>query len=49
MSVDMQSGFINKVAVTAGNITDAQGLKHIIPNQGAVYADKEYIAHHVQR
>jgi IS5 family transposase len=38
----MQSGFINKVAVTAGNITDAQGLKHIIPNQGAVYADKGY-------
>ncbi len=32
----MQNGLRNKVAVTAGNVTDAQGLKHVIPNQGAV-------------
>lgn len=41
-SVDMQSGLINKVAVTAANLTDAKGLKHILPKQGAVYADKGY-------
>lgn len=41
-SVDMQSGLINKVATTPANVTDAQGLKHVCPNQGAVYADKGY-------
>lgn len=42
VSVDMQSGMINKVAVTTANVTDAQGLKHVCPDQGAVYADKGY-------
>lgn len=42
VSVDMQSGLINKVAVTPANITDAKGLKHVCPNSGAVYADKAY-------
>jgi len=42
VSVDMQSGLINKVAVTAANVTDAQGLKHVCPSQGAVYTDKGY-------
>lgn len=42
VSVDMQSGLINKVAVTPANETDAAGLKHVCPNQGAVYADKAY-------
>lgn len=42
VSVDMQSGMINKVAVTPANVTDAQGLKHVCPDQGAVYADKGY-------
>lgn len=41
-SVDMQSGMINKIAITPANITDAQGLKHICPNKGAVYGDKGY-------
>ena len=41
-SVDMQSGMINKVAVTKANIIDSKGMKHVIPNQGAVYADKGY-------
>ncbi len=41
-AVDMQSGLINKVAVTPANVTDAKGLKHICPNKGAVYADKGY-------
>lgn len=42
ISVDMQSGMINKVAITPANITDAQGFKHVCPQQGAVYADKGY-------
>ena len=41
-SVDMQSGLINKVAITPANVTDAQGFKHVCPEQGAVYADKAY-------
>lgn len=42
VSMDMQSGMINKVAVTPANLTDAQGMKHVCPSQGAIYADKGY-------
>lgn len=42
VSVDMQSGFINKVAVTPANVIDAKGFKHVCPNQGAAYGDKAY-------
>ena len=42
VSVDMQSGLINKVAVTPANITDANGFKHVCPDSGAVYTDKGY-------
>ena len=42
VSVDIQSGMINKVAVTPANLTDAQGMKLVLPGQGAVYADKGY-------
>lgn len=42
VSVDMQSGLINKVAITPANVTDAQGFRHVCPSQGAVYADKGY-------
>lgn len=41
-SVDMQSGMINKVAITKANVIDSKGMKHVIPNQGAVYGDKGY-------
>ena len=41
-AVDMQSGLINKVAVTPANVTDAKGLKHVCPDSGAIYADKGY-------
>lgn len=41
-SVDMQSGMINKVAITPANVTDAKSLQHICPKQGAVYGDKGY-------
>ena len=40
VSVDMQIGLINKVAITPANITDDKGLKHLCPNQWAIYADK---------
>ena len=40
--VDMQSGLINKIAITPANVTDARGIKHVCPSQGAVYGDKGY-------
>lgn len=42
VSVDMQSGLINKVAVTPAKLTDGKGFKHVCPDSGAVYADKGY-------
>jgi len=42
LSVDMQSGLINKVAVTPANVPDARAVKHVCPSQGAAYADKAY-------
>lgn len=41
-SVDMQSGMINKVAITQASTIDSKGMKHVIPSQGAIYADKGY-------
>jgi len=41
-SVDMQSGMINKVAITSASTIDSKGMKHVIPDQGAVYGDKGY-------
>ena len=42
ISVDMQSGLINKVAVTPANVTDSSGFKHVCPPKGSVYSDKGY-------
>lgn len=42
VGVDMGSGLITKVAVTAANIPDGKALKHVAPKQGAVVADKAY-------
>ena len=42
VSVDIQSGMINKVAVTPANLPDAKGMGLVLPQQGAVYADKGY-------
>jgi len=41
-SVDMQSGMINRVAITSANVIDSKGMKHVIPDQGAAYLDKGY-------
>ena len=41
-AVDMQSGLINRVAATSGEVTDAAGLAYVCPSGGAVYADKGY-------
>jgi len=38
----MQSGMINKVAIISAEVIDSKGMKHVIPDQGAVYADKGY-------
>ncbi len=35
-SVDLQSGLINKIAATSADVTDAQGLQHVCPEDGAV-------------
>lgn len=43
VSVDMQSGMINKVKVTKANVTDADGLEDVCPDGGAVLADKGYV------
>jgi IS5 family transposase len=44
VGVDMQSGMINRVAVTPANVTDADGAKHVMPRSGAACCDKGYIA-----
>lgn len=49
ISVDMQSGMINKVAITKASTIDSKGMKHVIPNQGAIYADKGYCDKNAQR
>lgn len=43
VAVDMQSGMITKVAVTAANVSDADGAKHVLPKSGAVATDKGYV------
>jgi IS5 family transposase len=49
VSVDMQSGLINKVAATSAEVTDADGVLHICPNGGAVFGDKGYCVRPAQR
>ena len=49
LSVDMQSGLINKVTVTPANVPDAKGYKNVCPNQGATYADKAYCTKQVKQ
>jgi IS5 family transposase len=43
VAVDMQSGMITHVAVTAANVADSDGVKLILPASGAVVADKGYV------
>lgn len=43
VGVDMQSGMINRVAVTPANVTDAEGAKHVMPRSGAACTDKGYV------
>ena len=43
VAVDMQSGMINRVAVTTASVSDAGGAKHVIPRSGAACADKGYV------
>ena len=48
VSVDMQSGMINKVAITHANVIDSKGFKHVAPKQGAVHGDKAFSDHNCQ-
>ena len=48
-SVDMQTGLINKIAITPANVTDAAGLKHVCPSRGATYTDKGYCTNPAKR
>lgn len=48
VSVDMQSGLINKVAITPANVLDSKGFKHVCPNSGATYLDKGYCDIHAR-
>ena len=48
VSVDMQSGLINKVAATSAEVTDAEGVSHVCPNGGAVFGGKGYCIHPAQ-
>lgn len=48
-SVDMQSGLVNKVAITPANVTDASGFKHVCPSGGASYLDKGYCVNPVPK
>ena len=47
--VDMQSGLMNKVAITPANVTDSKGMKHVCPGSGAIYADKGYCDKHSKK
>lgn len=42
VSVDMKHGLIHKVAITPANVPDGDGLAHVCPKSGAIYADKGY-------
>lgn len=42
VSVDMQTGLINKIATTPANVSDGKGFKHVCPDGGSVYMDKAY-------
>ena len=44
----MQSGLINKVAITLVEVIDSEGFKHVTPKQGAAYANKGYCDKNVQ-
>lgn len=41
-AVDMRHGLVKKVAVTAANVPDFKVVEQVLPEQGAVFADKLY-------
>ena len=42
MSVDAKAGVVTKVAITAANVSDADGLKNVCPSSGIILADQAY-------
>lgn len=49
VSVDMTHGLINKVDVTAANVSDGKGLENTCPSGGMVFADKAYCIKEAQK
>lgn len=49
VSVDMQTGLINKVAVTPANVSDSKGFKYVCPSNGVIFADKGYCTKSCQK
>ena len=49
VSVDMQSGMINKLSIVPANVHDSRTLKTVCPDGGAVYMDKGYCSHRTDR
>ena len=49
VSADMGSGLIQKVAVTAANISDQEGIKYVCPDGGMVFGDKAYCLSSAQK
>jgi IS5 family transposase len=43
VAADMKSGMINDIVITPANVTDAAGVKDILPNSGAVVGDKAFV------
>lgn len=43
VAVDIQSGTITEVTVTAANLPDAKAVHQILPKSGAVVGDKGYL------
>jgi IS5 family transposase len=41
-AVDMTQGFITRIVATGANLEDTPVVKHILPRQGMVFADKAY-------
>ena len=48
-SADMGSGLIQKVAVTAANVSDQEGFQYICPDGGMVFGDKAYCLKEAQQ
>ncbi len=49
VNVDAKAGVITKVAVTAANVTDTEGLRRVCPDSGMALMDKAYCGKEADR